>query len=206
MCGSGVRAASRGKPAGRSDSGFSQLENPNPEEVHVQGRKSSLIVAVLAAAWVIGLCAPQASAVVERMSLAEISQQADQIVLGRVAKVECFAVEDGRIYTTATVAVDEQLKGGDRESTLTVTVPGGTVGETTMRMSAAPRFEEGETVVLFLKDSGNRLAGWFQGKYVVEGGIAYPSAPYCGKLIHEGGVPLEELLDGVRLALGPAAE
>lgn len=172
----------------------------------MQGKKRFLVIAVLAAAWVIGLYAPQASAIVEKLSVAEISQQADQIVLGRVVKVECFAIEDGRIYTTATVTVDEQLKGLDRQATLTVTVPGGTVGETTMRMSAAPRFNEGETVVLFLKDTGNRLAGWFQGKYVVESGIAYPSAPNCGDLIHEGGLPLEDLLDGVRQALGPAAE
>lgn len=139
----------------------------------------------------------QAAALTEKADLATLTTQADQIVTGEVVRTASFAVEDGRIYTRATVAVTDNLKGV-KSAEVEVVIPGGTVGETTMRMSEAPSFTEGESVILFLKNSGNRLAGWFQGKYVVVDGMAYQSAPNCGTLIMEGGIPADELLQTIR--------
>ncbi len=139
----------------------------------------------------------QAAALTEKADLSTLTAQADEIVTGEVVRTESFAVEDGRIYTRATVAVTDNLKGV-KNAEVEVVLPGGTVGETTMRMSEAPSFTEGESVILFLKNSGNRLAGWFQGKYVVVDGVAYQSAPSCGTLIMEGGIPADELLQTIR--------
>ena len=141
-----------------------------------------------------------AVALTEKADLATLTARADQIVNGEVIHTEYFAIEDGRIYTRATILVTEHLKG-EKSVEVEVTIPGGTVGETTMRMSEAPSFTEGESVILFLKNSGNRLAGWFQGKYVVVDGIAYQSAPNCGTLIMEGGLPVDELLDTIRMEI-----
>ncbi len=139
----------------------------------------------------------QAAALTENVDLATLTARADQIVTGEVVRTECFAIEDGRIYTRATVLITEHLKG-EKSVEVEVTIPGGTVGDQTMRMSEAPSFSEGESVILFLKNSGNRLAGWFQGKYVVVDGIAYQSAPNCGTLTMEGGLPADELLQNIR--------
>lgn len=139
----------------------------------------------------------QAAALTEKADLSTLTARADQIVTGEVVRTEFFAVEDGRIYTRATVAITDNLKGV-KNAEVEVVVPGGTIGDQTMRMSEAPSFSEGESVILFLKDSGNRLAGWFQGKYVVVDGVAYQSAPNCGTLIMEGGLPADELLQNIR--------
>jgi hypothetical protein len=143
-----------------------------------------------------GLATP-AAALTEKVDLATLTARADQIVSGEVIHTECFAIEDGRIYTRATILVTEHLKGA-KDAEVEVVIPGGTVGDMTMRMSEAPSFTDGESVILFLKDTNNRLAGWFQGKYVVVDGIAYQSAPNCGTLIMEGGLPAEELLQTIR--------
>lgn len=139
----------------------------------------------------------QAAALTEKVDLATLTARADQIVAGEVVRTEYFAIEDGRIYTRATVAITDNLKG-IKKAEVEVVIPGGTVGETTMLMSEAPSFTEGESVILFLKNGGNRLAGWFQGKYVVVDGVAYQSAPNCGTLIMEGGLPADELLQNIR--------
>lgn len=141
-----------------------------------------------------------AAALTEKADLATLTARADQIVNGEVIRTEYFAIEDGRIYTRATILVTDHLKG-EKSAEVEVVIPGGTVGDTTMHMSEAPSFTEGESVILFLKDSGNRLAGWFQGKYVVVDGMAYQSAPNCGTLIMEHGLPVDELLDTIRMEI-----
>jgi len=167
----------------------------------VTGKRRAFSLFLLGAFALLPLMATHpAAALTEKADLATLTARADQIVTGEVVSTECFAVKDGRIYTRAIVAVGESLKGV-KDAEVEVVIPGGTVGETTMLMSEAPSFTKGETVVLFLKDSGNRLAGWFQGKYVVVDGMAYQSAPNCGTLIMENGLPVAELLHNIRAEL-----
>lgn len=162
------------------------------------GKRRVLNIFVLSAFALLALLSTQpAKALTEKADLATLTARADQIVTGEVVSTECFAVKDGRIYTRAVVSVGESLKGA-KTAEVEVVIPGGTVDDLTMYMSEAPSFTEGESVVLFLKDSGNRLAGWFQGKYVVVDGIAYQSAPNCGELIMENGLPVAELLHNIR--------
>jgi len=129
------------------------------------------------------------------------------IFTGEVTALRSFWNEgpEKRIYTEVTVAVEEDLKGHEG-STVKFTVPGGTVEDTTMNMSEAPHFTVGEKILLFLKAEDCRLAGWYQGKYIIENDMAYPAGPLCKEKLDEDLViPLEDLLQEIRLliAVGP---
>ncbi len=75
------------------------------------------------------------------------------------------------IYTYSTVSVEKYIKGTGSE-TLTINTEGGTVGDSTVLVEEVPIFTKNETVLVFLKQAGREfsVAGWAQGKYIVENG------------------------------------
>ena len=75
------------------------------------------------------------------------------------------------IHTDVTVAVEEAIKGSP-EGEVTFRVAGGIVGDTGMRTSTDPAFQEGEQVIVFLNTAvvPARVAGHFQGKNTVQNG------------------------------------
>jgi hypothetical protein len=80
-------------------------------------------------------------------------RRADLIVHGVVAKKEPKWI--GRVlYTQYDVAVQETLKGAERQNVL-VSVVGGTMGNVQLRVPGAPSLEAGDQLVLF----GQPLAG-----------------------------------------------
>jgi hypothetical protein len=112
---------------------------------------------------------PAVASVVPYLSLEELERQGQVVVLGQVRTVTSMMSEDGRIIVTrATVRVDRALKGGPRAEVV-VEVPGGTLNGTTLVASGAPRFTEGERVVLFLEAANGRfgVTGWNQGRFTV---------------------------------------
>jgi len=112
---------------------------------------------------------PAAASVVPYMGLEDLEAQGQVVVLGEVRSVASMMSEDGRIIVTrATVRVERSLKGGPRAE-ITIEVPGGTLNGTTLVASGAPRFTEGERVVLFLEEVHGRygVAGWNQGRFSV---------------------------------------
>ena len=60
-----------------------------------------------------------------------------------------------RIYTKATIQVNEYIKGNNRGGTVTVNYPGGEIGEIGEMYSHMPRFKDNEEVMVFLEKSGN---------------------------------------------------
>ena len=109
-----------------------------------------------------------ASAEVKEMSLEELISKASIILRGTVSKVESHWNESQTmIYTSVTVSVESYFKGGTVAKVVTIEVPGGTVGETTLWVSDTPSFEEGQEVILFLREEYFPIVGWFQGKYTV---------------------------------------
>ena len=92
------------------------------------------------------------------------------IVHGSVVDVRSEAIADRRsIVTYVTVDVTQQLKGSPRES-VTFLVPGGQAGHYERIVVGAPRFEEGDEVVLFLTTRGPTIPyvfGLSQGVYRV---------------------------------------
>ncbi|HET8947641.1 MAG TPA: hypothetical protein VFQ07_11725 [Candidatus Polarisedimenticolia bacterium] len=125
---------------------------------------AAAVVLLLAAALL-----PVAASVVPYLSLEDLERQGQVVVLGEVRAVTSMLSEDGRIIVTrATVRIERALKGGPRAEVV-VEVPGGTLNGTTLVASGAPRFTEGERVVLFLEAAGGRfgVAGWNQGRFTV---------------------------------------
>lgn len=103
-------------------------------------------------------------------SLSELAAGAGVVLRGRVAALTPQWRDDRRgIETVVTVEAEEYLKGSLGPE-VTFTVPGGQMGPYRSIMIGAPRFVEGEQVILFL--AGNapalpHLVGFSQGVYRV---------------------------------------
>lgn len=81
-----------------------------------------------------------------------MSKNADLIITGKVVEQNSTWNENQtRIYTKATIQIEEYLKGNNNGSSLIVTYPGGEVGEVGETYSHMPRFEDNEEVLVFLK-------------------------------------------------------
>jgi len=114
--------------------------------------------------------APVLATVLVPADLNELAREALTIVHGRVVDVRSQWTDGRRrIETVVTVEVQAALKGQPGD-TISVRVPGGDMGRYRSVMIGAPRFREGEEVVLFL---GGRapalpyLLGMGQGVYRV---------------------------------------
>lgn len=88
----------------------------------------------------------------ESNKIKKLSWDADIIVTGKVTQKESsWNDSKTRIYTRATVEVQDYLKGSDNSNLVEVRYPGGEVGEVGELYSHMPRFEENEEVLVFLK-------------------------------------------------------
>lgn len=106
------------------------------------------------------------------MTVHTMADRAGQVVAGRVAVVRSYWAENPRRIETE-VTLDEltYLKGGPTQAptAFTLVVPGGTVGETEMRICCAPVFHPGEKWVLFVPPSYKTfpVVGLFRGAFRV---------------------------------------
>ena len=88
-----------------------------------------------------------------KMSLEELTDGADSIVVGTVVSSSSHWNADlTNIYTEVVISVEDTLKGPTGKNTITIIVPGGTVGEITQSLEDTPVFEAGEKVGLFLEE------------------------------------------------------
>ena len=86
------------------------------------------------------------------VELKDLSVGADVIITGKVTQLYSSWNDDNtRIYTRATIQVDEYLKGINNENSIIVTYPGGEVGDVGEMYSHMPTFRDKEEVLLFLK-------------------------------------------------------
>lgn len=84
---------------------------------------------------------------IERMS-----KNADIIITGKVTQQSSSWNENNtRIYTQATIQVEEYLKGSNNSGPVIVSYLGGEVGDVGEMYSHMPRFENNEEVLVFLK-------------------------------------------------------
>lgn len=125
------------------------------------------------AALLLALAGPAAGATFVATSVEQVARTSDAVVRGRVRAVSSRFTRDGRIVTEVELLVESAWKGAP-EATVRLVVPGGRVGSLAQIVDAAPRFEEGEEVVVFLSRRGPawRVNGHALGKYRVEGGEA----------------------------------
>jgi hypothetical protein len=92
-----------------------------------------------------------------RLSLQELTGNAEIIAAGKVVERECRWGERGKwIYSYVTVSVDEYIKGSGDEQVV-VRHLGGEVGEKGLIVGNMPRFSEGEEVLVFLRGAKQSL-------------------------------------------------
>ncbi len=109
-----------------------------------------------------------ASALVEPLTIDELTARADSIVVGEVTDIACYEEGRGDIYTLVTLSVEQAVKGGPGNEVV-LRVPGGEVGGLRLSVSDTPSFQPGERVVVFLEEAGSafKVSGWYQGKFAV---------------------------------------
>ncbi|HEX2253096.1 MAG TPA: hypothetical protein VHQ65_07505 [Thermoanaerobaculia bacterium] len=99
----------------------------------------------------IGALAGSASATtLQRVGLDELVASNGTIVVGEVVDVHSYWNPEGDfILSDVRVATDQVLKGQKQDGFVTVTVLGGTVGDTTVLIVGGPELVPGESYVLF---------------------------------------------------------
>jgi hypothetical protein len=139
---------------------------------------------------------PSARTQERALQTAELTRQADLVVVGRVADVRAsWNHERTRIQTAVTVAVDQSLKGSAGGGSVTITTPGGEVDGVGEYYSHTARFTKDENVVVFARRSpdGNlRVTGGEQGKVAVRRDEA------TGARMVAGSVTLDAFIASVR--------
>ena len=86
-------------------------------------------------------------------NLEEQAVNAGLIIVGQVRDVRSRAVP-GNILTDVTLETERTLKGQNRQS-LTLTLPGGQVGEKQLYVGGVPNFVSDERVLLFLTSNAS---------------------------------------------------
>lgn len=119
------------------------------------------------------------------------ARSSERIVEGRVLALE--PRWQGELIVTDVVVLPEKNLRGRGFDPITLTVPGGSMGPTTLHVSKAPQFVVGEDVLLFLRaNQWCPVLGWERGKLTVENG-----------LVRElGGLPLAAVEKDILAALG----
>jgi hypothetical protein len=116
--------------------------------------------------------AAQAAVFSSTFDIDELSDSADQVVIGEVSMVESRRVVGG-IVTEVTVDVSETLLGSP-ETELTLTLPGGRMGGEALTVSGVPQLLVGHDLLLFLDDGS--LVGFTRGIFFTDGAKAYSAA------------------------------
>jgi hypothetical protein len=121
-----------------------------------------------------------------------MSKNADLIITGKVVEQNSNWNEGKtRIYTQATIQVDEYLKGSNNNVAVVVSYPGGEVGEVGELYSHMPRFEDQEEVLVFLKkDEKNTSYKVFNGE---AGKINVITDPKTGEKVTSSNLPINSL-------------
>ena len=143
------------------------------------------------------LALPQAaSAMVIRMDLSDLARSADSVVIARVSSRSSRAVgpmawRTRGIVSDSRIRVQRVLKGA-RSLDVTVTQPGGHVGDKTLVVSDLAEFHPGDRAVLFLNAQGG-VVGGYQGKLDIVGdqvpGIGLSLAEVIRRVRADNGLP-----------------
>jgi len=113
-----------------------------------QARK---LLAIMAFAIVAGSTAPASATTLVRQSLENLVADNGVIVVGEVIGKHSYWNEGGTfILTDLTIETREVLKGKVAASEITVTIPGGTVGDLSTLIVDGAELAEGRSYVLFL--------------------------------------------------------
>jgi hypothetical protein len=173
--------------------------------------------------FLLSIVAPAFPASVLRMSFERLLGRSDTVVYGRVIGVHSFWDAATRaIWTDTRVQVLDSPKGRASES-VTITEPGGVIGDVAHLFAGVPRFGVNQEIVVFLYRSASRhlrITGLQQGVYLVATDpttrtrIARPSIAGTETVFEEGHrrpplkregldcTKLDDLLSSIRKAAG----
>jgi hypothetical protein len=104
----------------------------------------------------IALCLSSTAMAVEYpflMNMGQLIDNAAEVVHGRVLVTQAEQGEDGLINTRVTLDVEQALRQ-PHQRFVDFRVPGGLLGDVQLSVPGAPRFEEGDEVVVFLSNGG----------------------------------------------------
>ena len=163
---------------------------------------TKVIPAILIITFLFIATADKVEALMLKMSLDDLTTEADSVVLGTVESASSAWDENGaNIYTIVTVIVEESLTPGLQAGRITVKVPGGKVAGITQIVSDTPNFKPGENIVLFLNELPvdiTQSRDIRPGQYVVTGN-------YQGKLEvrnnRAAGIPINDLKKAIHSAV-----
>ena len=159
---------------------------------------TAVFAAFAVAAYAVALLVlPQAaSAMVIRMDLSDLARSADSVVIARVSNHSSRAVgpmvwRTRKIVSDSRIRVQRVLKGA-RSLDVTVTQPGGRIGDKTLVVSDLAEFRPGERAVLFLNAQGG-VVGGYQGKLDIVGdqvpALGLSLAQVIGRVRADNGLP-----------------
>jgi hypothetical protein len=116
---------------------------------------------------------PHVQGAMVKLSLEQLTQDADLVILGTVEGVESELVT-GKIFSFATISVKSKIKGESEatQNKIIIKFPGGTVGDLAMKVEDSPDYKKGEKVLIFLKKIQNqpyyRTLGASQGRFLIK--------------------------------------
>jgi len=150
------------------------------------------IMRLLCALIIVGGFFSTAFAQLTSSEVESMSKNADLIITGKVTQQNSSWNENQtRIYTQATIQVEEYLKGSNNSGSVIVSYPGGEVGEVGELYSHMPRFEDNEEVLVFLKkDDKSTNYKVFNGE---EGKINIITDPRTGEKVTTSNVQINSL-------------
>lgn len=127
-------------------------------------RRPAIVRLAVAAACLLAATPVAMASLVRALGLAELTREADCVVVGDVLSVRAaWDSEHRNIHTTIEIGVHETWKGAaPTGGRVTIRQLGGTVGEIEMTVRGMPTFSGGERALLFLRRS--QVAGMAQGK------------------------------------------
>jgi hypothetical protein len=132
-------------------------------------KKIFFLLWAIALTTLIGFNVKVVTAKLKPISLEELTDGADFILIGAVTNIQSLMVGED-IVTDMTVLVEQNIKDNIGAGAITVRKKGGTVGDDTLGVEDEARFARSQRVLLFLKMSGGvfEVFGRSLGKFTLE--------------------------------------
>lgn len=132
-----------------------------------------------------------------KVDLQDLSKDADLIITGKVSQqISSWNEDKSRIYTIATIQVEDYIKGNLAGNSVSVKYLGGEVGDVGETYSHIPTFVNNEEVLIFLKKNENKSD--YSVLYGEEGKISLVNDSQTGELITSSNVRVSSLKNQIK--------
>lgn len=127
-----------------------------------------------------------------KVDLQDLSKDADLIITGKVSQqISSWNEDKSRIYTIATIQVEDYIKGSVTGNSVSVKYLGGEVGDVGETYSHVPTFNNDEEVLIFLKK--NDSSSDYTVLYGEEGKLSLVNDSKTGELVTSSNVRVSSL-------------